>query len=728
MVREVGVTMGRLLIISNRLPMTATHEAGKLRIEASAGGLATGLSGPHAAGDGLWIGWPGPTWSLDAAQREELDLALHARRLVPVHLGEDDVRRHYENFSNGLLWPLFHYLLDQVPLRVGDWDAYQRVNALFADHVASVYESGDRIWVHDYQLLLLPQMLRDRLPGARIGFFLHIPFPASAVLRALPHREELLRGVLGADLIGLHTQSYVRHFAAALLRILGLDTRVDRIEHGERSVCVRSFPMGVDATEWARLGNDATVQARTREIRGPDDCRILLGIDRLDYTKGIPRRLLAYEELLRARPELQGRVRLIQVAVPSRGGVGAYREFRQQIDARVGRINGAFATPTWTPIHYLHRGQDREEVAALYRAADVMLVTPIRDGMNLVAKEFLATRTDEEGVLVLSEFAGAAAELDGAIEVNPYDVQGTSRAIGHALDLDREERRRRMVRLRQRVFAADVHGWVSDFLTALDERPIVLPLVSPSSIEHRDAVVRRLAAALDHDGTLVGFTPRPQDAVPDAELVGLLGRLSRRTRTHVHIVSGRPREDLDRWFGGLSIGLHAEHGHWSRLGADNAWRRAMASELPSADAIGVILDDWAARTPGSFVERKSATLAWHWRNADPDRGRRQESELRLHLAELLSNVAVEVLVGDHVVEVRPHGVSKGHAVALATAACTPDTLVLAMGDDRTDDDLFAALGDNHVTVRVGNRSGDSTLRLVSPNEARAFLAALAEHD
>lgn len=726
--------MSRLLVVSNRLPVTATRVDGGLVLEASAGGLATGLAGPHADGDGLWIGWPGPTWSLDDAQRAELDATLRARRFEPVHLGEDDLRRYYESFSNGLLWPLFHYLLDQVPLRADDWEAYARVNREFAERVASVYRPGDRIWVHDYQLLLVPQLLRERLPDARIGFFLHIPFPASAVLRALPRREELLRGLLGADLVGFHTPSYVRHFASALLRILGLETRVDRVAIAGREVRVRSFPMGVDAADFARLGDEPAVRARATEIRGADGCRLLLGIDRLDYTKGIPRRLLAYEELLRTRPELREKVRLLQIAVPSRGGVKAYKEFRQQIDALVGRINGTYSTATWAPVHYLHRGQDRAEVAALYRAADVLLVTPIRDGMNLVAKEFVATRTDGDGVLVLSEFAGAAAELDGAIEVNPYDVQATAQAYGRALDLERGERRRRMTSLRRRVVSADVHGWVRSFLAALDETDPDEPSASFSTPLAVRAAIGELAAApelvvlLDYDGTLVPFAPTPDDAAPDADLIALLARLAARARTRAHVVSGRPREDLEAWFGELPLGLHAEHGLWSRLPGERPWRRATAGELPSRAAIELILEDWSARTPGSFVERKSAMLAWHWRRADPERGRRQESELRLHLAELLSNVAVEVLVGDHVVEVRPQGVHKGRAVGLATATSGPGSLVLAIGDDRTDDDLFDALEPGHVTVRVGVRAGRATLRVQGPADVRALLAELAATD
>lgn len=724
--------MSRLVIVSNRLPVTTKRDGAGLRLETSSGGLATGLAGPHREGAGVWLGWPGPTWELSDEERAELDPVLRAQRFEPVHLDAREIERYYAGFSNGLLWPLFHYLLDQVPLQVDDWEAYEHVNRRFADEVVRLHRVGDRIWVHDYQLMLVPRLLRERLPDARIGFFLHIPFPAAAVLRALPRREEILHGLLGADLLGFHTHSYVRHFAAAVLRILGLETRVDRIDLGSREVRMASFPMGIDAAAFAHLGDDPDVQARAEQIRGTEGRRLLVGIDRLDYTKGIPRRLLAYEELLRTHSELCGRVVLLQCAVPSRGSVEAYGEFRHQIDALVGRINGKYATATWTPVRYLHQAQDRREVAALYRAADVMLVTPIRDGMNLVAKEFVATRTDEDGVLVLSEFAGAAAELDGALEVNPYDVQATGRTLARALSLGREERRARMVRLRRRVLGADVHGWVRSFLTALDETPRGTgdsqpsPEADVSAVLARTTRAKELVLLLDYDGTLVPFAETPGRAAPDEELLSLLGRLQRRARTQVHIVSGRTRADLERWFGTIGIGLHAEHGLWSRGSREATWHRALPGELPYASSIDALLEDWTARTPGSFVERKSVTLAWHWRLADPERGRRQASELRLHLAELLSNVPVEVVVGDHVVEVRPQGVHKGRAVALATASSSSEALHVAVGDDRTDEDLFAALEPDQIVVRVGQGMGRATLRLPGVQEVRVLLRGVAE--
>jgi len=724
------LAMSRLLIVSNRLPVTIAAQEGGLRVEPSSGGLATGLGAVHATQESLWIGWPGPTSALDEAARAELARKLAELRLEPVHLTDEEVHEYYEVFSNGLLWPLFHYLLDQVPMRAGGWDAYQRVNRKFADRVAEIWRPGDRVWVHDYQLLLVPQMLRESLPEARIGFFLHIPFPAPAVFRALPHREELLRGLLGADLVGFHTPSYLRHFAGALLRILGLEARIDRIVDGDREVRIGAFPMGVDASAWVALAEREDVLARAREVRGTEGIQLLVGIDRLDYTKGIQRRLLAYEELLTAHPELHGRVRLVQVAVPSRGGVKAYRELRNQVDALVGRIQGRFATPTWSPVSYMHRSLAREEVVALYRAADVLLVTPIRDGMNLVAKEFVASRVDGDGVLVLSEFAGAASEMAGALLVNPYDVQATAETIRSALSLSTEARRERMLMLRRRVVSADVNWWSARFLSALEEETAPRRTRSSSAAEIRQFIDRasrmpHVLLLLDYDGTLVPFTPRPEDAKPDAELVDLLRDMAAQPRFQVHVVSGRPRAALEEFFGDLNVGLHSEHGLWSR-DPGSEWRRAAAPELRHADRIAQILQEWADRTPGSFVEKKSSVLAWHWRASDPEIGRSQASELRLHLADLLANEAVEVIGGDHVIEVRPHGVNKGIVALDVLKRARPGSLAIAMGDDRTDEDMFSALPPQHATVSIGPRSRNVTLQLPDPAAARAFLRQLAD--
>ncbi len=723
--------MARLLILSNRLPVTVKAEGSGVAVERSSGGLATGMRGPHERQGGLWIGWPGALDGLSGEARAEVDRQLGELRLVGVPLSPAEIAGYYEGYSNTVLWPLFHYAIARLPQAVHDFESYEAVNARFAEAVASRYQPGDLVWVHDYQLMLVPRMLRERIPEARIGFFLHIPFPSSEIFRLVPQREQLLDGLLGADLVGFHTASYVRHFASSVLRLLGAPTDVDRIRWNDREVRLGVFPMGIDAATLSALASSPEVKALVDAHRAGGE-RLLVGIDRLDYTKGIPRRLLAFEALLRHHPELRARVRLVQVAVPSRENVEAYRELRDEVDAAVGRIHGEFATPSWSPIHYLYRNLSQDEIVALYRTADVVLVTPLRDGMNLVAKEFVASRPDEDGVLVLSEFAGVAAELSEALVVNPYDVERTSEVLFRALTMPPEERHTRMAILRQRVMTYDVHWWARAFvarLESVDGTPAASPGLSTSA-EVRAAVDRaraapHLALLIDYDGTLVPFAPTPDLAAPDADLLALLRRLAARAGTEVHIVSGRKRSTLERWLGSLPVGLHAEHSFWTRP-PGGAWT---AAEIPISEwrePVLAILRDFAERTPGSLIEEKTAGFAWHFRTADPEYGAAQAKELALHLATLLSNVPAEILPGDMVLEVRPHGVHKGRAVVQVLAHSAPGTLILAMGDDRTDEDLFAALPDGSVAVHVGASASRAPIRIRDVSAARALLARIAE--
>jgi trehalose 6-phosphate synthase/phosphatase len=726
--------MTRLLLVSNRLPVTLKVDGEKVLVTPSPGGLATGLRGPHEQSGGLWVGWPGDVSKLSESQRRELDAQLAALRCVPMHLSPAEVNSYYEGFSNRVLWPLFHYLLDRIPLHSRDWESYRKVNEKFADLVARSYQPGDLIWVQDYQLLLVPRMLRERIPDARIGFFLHIPFPSSEIFRILPWREALIEGMLGADLIGFHTLTYVRHFANSLSRILGEGTEVDRVVRGGREIRLAAFPMGIDAATFSQLAESSEVLAQVDKIRADaKGHRILLGVDRLDYTKGIPRRLLALERLLEREPSLRGKLRLIQVAVPSRTRVDAYEAFRHQVDELVGRINGAYGTIGSTPIHYLYQSFDVKQLTAMYRAADVMLVTALRDGMNLVAKEFVAARPDEDGVLVLSEFAGAASELGEALIVNPYDVEDIARGIQKAMDMPEEERKLRMRTLRRRVAEFDVHHWARSFIESLEQRGSFVGRRSRrlSNREELGAIVsrargaQRLVLLMDYDGTLVSFTGIPELAAPGEQVIELVRRFGTSRGTEAHLVSGRKREQLDRWFAGLPVGLHAEHGLWSKMRPDTDW--VMIRDVPREwkEKVRPIMAQFSAIVPGSFIEEKTATLAWHYRMAEEHFSAHQANEMFLHLTQAFANVPVEVLQGDKVIEVRPHGVSKALVVKKVLREAPPGTLAIAFGDDRTDEDLFAALPPESIAVHVGPKPSIAAYRVSDVDAARALLEEIA---
>jgi trehalose 6-phosphate synthase/phosphatase len=713
----------------------AVHvERGEVHVGHSSGGLATGLSGFHEQGESIWIGWPGETWRLTAEQQATVRRRLSEMRAVPVELTQAEVQRYYEGFSNGVLWPLLHYQLDRLPMRAEGWETYQRVNQRFADAAVEVYRPGDLIWVHDYQLMLVPEMIRRQLPDAPIGFFLHVPFPSAEVFRLLPWRRQLLEGMLGASLVGFHTVSYVLHALTSAANVLGCETRQGRIDLAGRTIRVGTFAMGIDAAAYDALASSPAIEKEARRLRqAAPNVALIVSIDRLDYTKGIPRRLLSFERLLEKYPRLRGRVRLIQVAAPTRAAVGEYREFRRIVDEMVGRINGRFSSPGYDPIHYISQTLAPDKLVAFYRAADVALITPLRDGMNLVAKEFVASRTDGDGVLVLSEFAGAAAELTDALVVNPYDLDSVAATLHRALEMPEDERRARMASLRERVRAHDVHCWAEDFVSALASearRKARQPAAELSAADQPVDVVasllsggpRELILLLDYDGTLVGLRPSPAEASPDAEILRILAALARLPEVDVHVISGRRREDIELWLGNLPLGLHAEHGLWSRGAHETRWRRrevrtAWMEEVRNAMAARV------ASVPGSMLEEKEASIAWHYRNVPEAEGRREAGALESQLDRLLAGTPAAVMRGHRVIEVKDIGISKG-LVAEELAATASRPRLLVVGDDVTDEDMFQASPSDAVTVHVGSGSTGARMRLAGPDQVRNVLTEL----
>ena len=457
-------TRRRVLIAANRLPITLQNSNDRIDVRSSSGGLATGLTRIQQRYRSRWIGWTGMSGHPNAALRHEVDSQLRSIGMFPLHLTRAEVRGFYHRYANAVLWPVLHDL-PAMEHDGEDWETYQKVNVRFADAIVRELRSGDLVWIHDYHLMLVPRLVRERCPWARIGFFLHTPFPSLRSFANLPHAALLLDGLLGADTIGVHTHEYRRSLEDAVHVLRGASVQGQLASADGRGVHVFACPMSVDEVTLGALSADPTVVAEAARVRatGP----LFVGVDRLDYTKGIPARLRAFDRLLESDPALRGRARLVQVAVPSREEVRGYRQARREVEATVDRINDRWKTPEWEPIDYRYRSIPLKSLVALYRAADVMLVTPLRDGLNLVAKEFVAARVDGDGVLVLSERAGAAAELRTALLVDPTDERALAETYAAALAMLPAERRVRMRYLRLTVANHDVYRWAEDVLNAI---------------------------------------------------------------------------------------------------------------------------------------------------------------------------------------------------------------------------------------------------------------------
>lgn len=460
----------RIVVVSNRLPVTIEQNAGGLRVELSSGGLVTALHPLINDSAGVWIGWTGT----DASPEIENILQDHSRQssfaLKPIFMTLEERSKFYCGFSNEVLWPLFHDLQSRCNFDPTYWDTHLAVNRRFAERAAAEAEPDDLIWVHDYHLMSVAASLRDLGVNERLAYFHHIPFPSPDIFQKLPWREEILTALLDFDVVGFQTLRDRRNFVACLrqfVKAAEVRNHGDHliVEEPGRNTVVGAFPISIDFEEFAQGAASTDVASRAAEIvQGLGDCRIVLGVDRLDYTKGIPERLAAFRHLLASNPELHRRIALIQVVVPSREDIPRYGELKSQIQRAVSEINGHYGEPEWVPVHYIHRALDRTELLAYYRAADIALITPLKDGMNLVSKEYCAARIHNDGVLILSEFAGAAFQLHhGALLVNPYHTRAVSAAIRRAYEMPLPEQRKRMRNLRSRIRSEDIYRWRDSF-------------------------------------------------------------------------------------------------------------------------------------------------------------------------------------------------------------------------------------------------------------------------
>ncbi len=726
--------MSRTIIVANRLPVSIDlgNHTEEILINESIGGLATGLKSVHAHKDSLWMGWSGlSSGQCTSAQKKQITSTLeNDYRCLPIFLTERQIHRFYYGFCNKTIWPLFHYFPNMTSWLKDDWKAYLDVNKAFFKILKKRMGSGDTIWIHDYQLMLLPQMIREEQPDIKIGFFLHIPFPSFELFRLLPERETVLRGILGADLIGFHTYDYARHFLSSVRRLLGYENTFGRIEMETRDSTVDAFPMGVDYERYYKSGVLSSIQEGTHKmLQETQGKQVILSVDRLDYTKGIPERIKAYARFLDDHPEYSEKVHLLLIAAPSRTEVDTYLELKKEIEELVSDVNGRFGTIGWVPVWFFYQSFSFSELAPLYRGSDVLLVTPLRDGMNLVVKEFIASRTDFRGAVILSETAGAASELGESILVNPYDIQSISKAIQQALEMPVLEQIQRNQGMHERLKRYTVEHWAQDFLSTLGKERSLHHSHAILMFEEEQEVVfnafqnaQNRLLIFDYDGTLTPLQNTPEEAVPSKELVELIRNVAELPQTTLIMASGRKREDLQSWFEDMPITLSAEHGLWLRPKGEG-WKSELGVNEEWKDKIRAIIESFVDRTPKSFIEEKTLGLAWHYRSCDPEQATVRLNELRETLMTYVQNMNLCLLEGSKVLEVRDMNANKGIVVNQLVQQESWD-FILCAGDDVTDEDMFSILPENAFSIKVGRERSGARFHVDSPNDIVGILQQL----
>ena len=725
----------KLLIVSNRLPVSVSKTAKGLNFTVSSGGLATAMSSLEYSGEKLWIGWPGITSDeLTPADKAAITKRLKQHGCIPIYLSKADIEGFYEGYANDTLWPLFHYFPSLTHYSSEQYNAYQRVNTLFLRAVRQHSSSDSTIWVQDYHLLLLPQMIRRILPDAAIGFFLHIPFPSYELFRNLPERQAILQGLLGADLIGFHIYDYARNFLASTTRLLGATSQQGRLTVGNRTVVADAFPIGIDYKKFTDSLATPEVQQAARVLRAQyAGQKIIMSVDRLDYSKGIPERLAAFDAFLQKYPSWHRKVSMVMIAVPSRTEVETYKALRDQIEQTVGRINGTYGTVDWTPISYQFRNLDFIDIVALYSEADVALITPLRDGMNLVAKEYIATKQHKPGVLILSEMTGAVDELPESIVVNPHNQPALVAAIRTALTMSTIEQRRRLRTMQRRIAHYTVGRWGQDFieqLTQLKQHQATAPTKLLTQTAQSTAVAAFRTAnqrliLLDYDGTLRPFVSshRLSAAKPSRQLLALLTKLTQLPNTTVCIISGRDKTTLQSWFGATKLKLIAEHGAHTKL--TGTWQATPLSFEQTRQKLLPTFTHYADRTAGAIIEIKDYSLVWHYRDVPVELAYSRTADLRHELQTLTKATDAVVVNGNKTIEVKLRAITKG-AIATQVHKQYPADAIIAIGDDTTDEDMFAALPKTATTIHVGQGDTCAQHMLPSVADVLAFLQRLAE--
>lgn len=728
--------MNRLIIISNRLPFSIEKHEDVLTIRQSSGGLVSAIKSYFDRADMQTQGFQEKLWigSMDASE-EDWHAATEQNNLPaefiiePVFPEKQTYEDYYNGFSNSTLWPLFHYFPSVADYKKEYIEAYRDINQLFAEKILQIYQPDDVIWVHDYQLMLVPQMVRDKLPNATIGFFLHIPFPSYEIFRLIPTKwkRALLQGILGADLVGFHTHDYAQHFIQSCKMILKVENQFTNILYKDRIIKTELFPIGIDYQKFRDAITDETVIGIATSLEEKFyNQKIIFSVDRLDYTKGLEYRLDGFEEFLCQYPEWKERVVFILNIIPSRDVIPEYMKRKSRIEEKVSTINGKYSSLHWQPVIYRYNHLAFEELCALYQVADAALITPLRDGMNLVAKEYVASCIDK-GVLILSELTGAASELGEAVMVNPTDVEEVADAIATALTMHLIEQRSRLSYMQRRISDYNVFKWINEFLGCLNEakeeqEAMKTNLLKEDNVQQILAdfqKAERRCILLDYDGTLSPLQNMPSMASPTNELLELLDSLCQDEKNEVVIISGRDANTLEQWLGGLPVSLVAEHGAAIKMKGDE-WKEQAAMAPEWKEKIRPLMQLFVNRCAGSFIEEKKSTLAWHYRNTHPDLGFNRSRELRNSLLQLTGNTPLQVIDGNKVLEVRLVGVDKGTTAQNMIRTLSPD-FIICIGDDTTDEDMFRSISEEGYTIKIGRGNTAAEYTILSQKDVFPFL-------
>lgn len=730
-----SVNAGRLIIVAYRLPFKVVREGGVSRLFQNSGGLVSAVLSlvkdqQNEAFDAhqkiQWIGFSENTpEELEGQSMENENFRAH-----PVFIPEELNENYYEGFCNNLIWPLCHYFPSLARFHDVYFDAYREAHELFFEKVKEVIRPGDVVWVQDYQLMLLPQMIRNAFPENKIGFFFHIPFPSFEIFRMLPvaWRKAIVDGILGADVVGFHTNDYVEYFLKAARLVSELGNKLHYINLGNRIVKVDSFPISIDFDKFNDAYDDPDVTAARADARQSLKEKIIFSVDRLDYSKGIIHRLHGYQRFLEQNSNWHEKVSFVMVVVPSRDTIEQYQQMKSDIDQTVGKINADFGTISWQPIIYQYRSMPYHEMVGMYTASDVALITPVRDGMNLVCKEYVASRQDGLGVLILSEMAGAAAELGEALIINPLDRQDIADAIKTAFEMPEEEQNKRMEAMRERIRDYDVFAWTSDFFTQMTMlelehdrlRQVFLNNKGIDAIRHAYQLSNNRILFFDYDGTLAPIVPDPAKAIMGEDMRKLLTDIAKRDT--VVIVSGRDRYFLDKLFSDLPVHMIAEHGALIKAKDSGEWQLNEGYEENWKDGIRPMMQIYAKRCPGAFVEEKETALAWHYRTADDkEYASRRAQELLWQLKNYIQpELNLQVIDGNKVVEVKKTAFNKGTATRTFVEGGGFD-FILAIGDDTTDEDMFEALPETSFTIKIGDDLSAARNHIRSQDEVFHFL-------